>query len=152
MVKEDLHGMNLPNAADALSYAERTIDELRREVGYDNPQLIMIVQDYDQHTIWSLPFLPAVRTICHTHTISKNFCSKNFCWRLKIAKPPASWTTGGLALSPYAPVLRQQRTGCRDSVCEEDGYLHLSSPCCGYQIGDGLVPPKILARPRPVGM
>ena len=28
-VKEDRHGMNLPNAADALSHAEHTIDELR---------------------------------------------------------------------------------------------------------------------------
>jgi len=58
-VKEDLHGVSLPNAADALSYAEHTIDELRHEVGYDNPRLIMIVQDDDQLTIWSLPFLPA---------------------------------------------------------------------------------------------
>jgi hypothetical protein len=58
-VKEDLHGMSLPNAADALSYARHTIDELRCEVGYDNPRLIMIVQDNSQHTIWSLPFLPA---------------------------------------------------------------------------------------------
>jgi Domain of unknown function (DUF6894) len=58
-VKVDPHGIDLPNAADALSYAERRIIELRHELGYDNPQLIMMVQDEYRHTVWSVPFLPA---------------------------------------------------------------------------------------------
>jgi hypothetical protein len=58
-VRDDRYGTNLPNAVDALSHAEHTIDELRHELGYDNPRLVMIVQDEDQHTVWSLPFLPA---------------------------------------------------------------------------------------------
>jgi hypothetical protein len=58
-VKDDPHGTNLPNAATALSSAEQTISELRHEPGYNNPQLIMIVQDEDRHLVCSLPFLPA---------------------------------------------------------------------------------------------
>jgi hypothetical protein len=58
-VKEDPHGTNLPNAAAALSCAEHTISELRHEFGYNNPQLIMVVQDEDRRSVWSLPFLPA---------------------------------------------------------------------------------------------
>jgi hypothetical protein len=58
-VKDDPHGTDLPNAADALSYAEHKISDLRHELGYDNPQLIMIVEDKDRHSVWSLPFLPA---------------------------------------------------------------------------------------------
>ena len=58
-VRDDPHGTDLPNVADALSYAEHKISDLRHEPGYDNPQLIMIVQDEDRHAVWSLPFLPA---------------------------------------------------------------------------------------------
>jgi hypothetical protein len=58
-IKDDPHGTNLPNAAAALSCAEHTISEMRRESGYNNPQLMMIVQDEDRYTVWSLPFLPA---------------------------------------------------------------------------------------------
>jgi hypothetical protein len=58
-VKDDPHGTDLPNVADALSYAEHKISDLRHELGYDNPQLIMIVEDADRHSVWSLPFLPA---------------------------------------------------------------------------------------------
>jgi hypothetical protein len=49
----------LPNAADPLSYAEHKIGDLRHEPGYDNPRLIMVVQDEHQHSVWLLPFLPA---------------------------------------------------------------------------------------------
>ena len=59
MVKDDPHGTDLPNVADALFYAERSITELRHELGYDNPRPIMIVQDKDRHSVWSLPFRPA---------------------------------------------------------------------------------------------
>jgi hypothetical protein len=58
-VKDDPHGTNLPNVAAVLSHAERIISERRYEFGYDNPQLIMIVQDEYRHSVWSLPFLPA---------------------------------------------------------------------------------------------
>jgi hypothetical protein len=58
-VTADPHGTNLLNDADALSCAERTITELCHEPRYENPQLMMIVQDEDRHLVWSLPFLPA---------------------------------------------------------------------------------------------
>jgi hypothetical protein len=58
-VRDDPDGTNLPNAASALSCAEHKISELGHEFGYNNPQLIMIVQDEDRHAVWSLPFLPA---------------------------------------------------------------------------------------------
>ena len=58
-VKDDARGTNLPNARDALFYAERKISELRHELGYDNPRLVMIVQDEGGHSVWSLPFRPA---------------------------------------------------------------------------------------------
>jgi hypothetical protein len=58
-VRNDPRGTNLPNATEALSYAEQTISELRHEFDYDNPRLMMIVQDEARHFIWSLPFLPA---------------------------------------------------------------------------------------------
>jgi hypothetical protein len=58
-IYDDPHGTDLPNAANALSYAEHRIIELRHEAGYGNPQLIMMVQDKDRHSVWSLPFLPA---------------------------------------------------------------------------------------------
>ena len=58
-IKVDPRGTNLPNAADALSCAEHTISDLRHEFGYENPQLIMIVEDEDRHFVWSLPLRPA---------------------------------------------------------------------------------------------
>jgi hypothetical protein len=58
-VKDDPHGTDLPDAAAALFFAEHTISELRHGFGYNDPQLIMIVQDEGRHSVWSLPFLPA---------------------------------------------------------------------------------------------
>jgi hypothetical protein len=58
-VRDDPRGTDLPNVAEALSYAEHKINDLRHEPGYDNPRLIMIVQDEHHHPVWSLPFLPA---------------------------------------------------------------------------------------------
>ena len=58
-VRDDPRGTDLPNVAEALSYAEHKISDLRHELGYDNPRLIMIVEDEDRHSVWSLPFLPA---------------------------------------------------------------------------------------------
>jgi hypothetical protein len=58
-VRDDPRGTDLPNVAEALSYAEHKISDLRHEPGYDNPRLIMIVQDEHQHSVWALPFLPA---------------------------------------------------------------------------------------------
>jgi hypothetical protein len=58
-VRDDPQGTDLPHAADALSYAEHKISDLRHEPGYDNPRLMMIVQDERRHSVWSLPFLPA---------------------------------------------------------------------------------------------
>ena len=43
-IKEDPHGMYLPNVAAALSYAERRMGELQNESTYD-PGLMMIVKD-----------------------------------------------------------------------------------------------------------
>jgi hypothetical protein len=48
----------LPDVAAALSYAEHTIQELRKESGYkDDLALMMIVKDHNQ-TVLSLPFFP----------------------------------------------------------------------------------------------
>jgi len=33
---------------------------MRHEFGYNNPQLIMIVQDEDRHSVRSLPFRPGL--------------------------------------------------------------------------------------------
>jgi hypothetical protein len=56
--EDDLHGTNLPNVAAALSYAERTITELRAEIGYDESNLMMIIEDESRRTLLALPFAP----------------------------------------------------------------------------------------------
>ena len=58
-VKDDPHGTNLPDIAAALSNAERKIQELRKESGYnDDTTLMMIVKDDAGRTVLSLPFFP----------------------------------------------------------------------------------------------
>ncbi len=57
--EDDPHGTILPNDAAALSYAERTIAELQKEEGYDDPGLMMIVRNDKHRMVWSIPFLPA---------------------------------------------------------------------------------------------
>ncbi len=57
-VKNDPDGVNLPDAAAALSYARHKIRDLRRESGYNDPALMMIVKDEARHMVWSLPFFP----------------------------------------------------------------------------------------------
>ena len=58
-VKDDARGTNLPDFVAALSNAERKIQELRKESGYNNdPSLIMIVKDDAGQTVLSLPFFP----------------------------------------------------------------------------------------------
>jgi uncharacterized protein DUF6894 len=56
-IKNDLAGVELPDDAAALSYAERKIQELRKH-GYDDPALMMIVKDEARQIILSLPFFP----------------------------------------------------------------------------------------------
>jgi len=46
----------LPDFAAALSNAERKIRELRKESGYNDPTLMMIVKDEAGQTVLSLPF------------------------------------------------------------------------------------------------
>jgi len=49
----------LQDIAAALSNAERKIQELRKESGYNNdPTLMMIVKDEGRQTVLSLPFFP----------------------------------------------------------------------------------------------
>jgi hypothetical protein len=48
----------MPDVAAALSNAERKIGELRKESGYNDPTLMMIVKDEAGHTVLSLPFFP----------------------------------------------------------------------------------------------
>ena len=57
-VKDDPRGTNLPDVAAALSNAERKIRELRKESGYNDPTLMMIVKDEAGQTVLSLPFFP----------------------------------------------------------------------------------------------
>jgi hypothetical protein len=57
-VEGDPDGTYLPDAAAALSYAEHTIQELRKQNRYkDDLSLMMIVTDHNQ-TVLSLPFFP----------------------------------------------------------------------------------------------
>jgi hypothetical protein len=58
-VKDDPRGTNLPDCAAALSNAARKIRELRKESGYNDPTLMMmIVKDEAGQTVLSLPFFP----------------------------------------------------------------------------------------------
>jgi hypothetical protein len=51
-IKHDPHGMSLLDVAAALSNAERKIQELRKESGYNNdPTLMMIVKDQAGQTV-----------------------------------------------------------------------------------------------------
>jgi hypothetical protein len=59
VIEDDPHGTILPDTPAALSYAERTIRDLRGEGGYNDPLLIMIVKDESNHRVLSLPFLAA---------------------------------------------------------------------------------------------
>ena len=56
--EDDPHGTILSNDAEALSYAERTIVQLRKENAYDDPAMTMVVQNAMREMIWSIPFLP----------------------------------------------------------------------------------------------
>ena len=55
-VRDDPHGTDLPDVATALSHAERTIRQLRKESGYNDPALI--VKDEARQMVLALPFFP----------------------------------------------------------------------------------------------
>jgi hypothetical protein len=57
-VENDPDGAYLPDVAAALSYAEATIRELRKKTGWNDPALMMHVQDQARRTVLSLPFFP----------------------------------------------------------------------------------------------
>jgi hypothetical protein len=57
--QDDPDGTILPNEAAALSYAERIVESLRQESGYNNPGLMMFVRNERQQIVLSIPFLPA---------------------------------------------------------------------------------------------
>jgi hypothetical protein len=57
-VEDDPDGTYLPDVAAALSYAEYTIRELRKQIGYNDLALMMIVTDQARRTVLSLPFFP----------------------------------------------------------------------------------------------
>jgi hypothetical protein len=57
-LEDDPHGTDLPNIEAALSYAERSINELRSETGFVDPGWMMIVEDDAHRTVLSLPFFP----------------------------------------------------------------------------------------------
>ena len=61
-VEDDPAGTDLPDVAAALSYAEYTIQELRKKSDYstydNDPALMMIVKDQVRQTVLSLPFFP----------------------------------------------------------------------------------------------
>ncbi len=57
-VRDDPHGTDLPDVATALSHAERTIRQLRKESGYNDPALMMVVKDEARQTVLALPFFP----------------------------------------------------------------------------------------------
>jgi hypothetical protein len=51
----------LPDVAAALSYAEYTIRELRKNSSRNNSALMMVVQDQARQTVLFLPFFPALK-------------------------------------------------------------------------------------------
>jgi len=53
---DDPDGTPLPNKEAALAYAERIVRELKEAGGYDDPDLMMIVQDSAGETIFSIAF------------------------------------------------------------------------------------------------
>ena len=57
-VKDDPDGTYLQDVAAALSYAEHTIQELRKKSGYDDLALMMFVMDQCGKRVLSLPFWP----------------------------------------------------------------------------------------------
>ena len=58
-VESDPDGAYLPDAGDALAYADHTIRELRKQSGYgDDLSLMMIVKDQAGQPVLSLPFFP----------------------------------------------------------------------------------------------
>jgi hypothetical protein len=57
-VENDPDGTYLPDVVAALSYAESTIQELRKKSGWNDPALMMFVQDQARQTVLSLPFFP----------------------------------------------------------------------------------------------
>jgi hypothetical protein len=58
-VENDHAATYLPDVAAALSYAEDTIRELRKQNGYkDDLSLTMMVRDQAGQTVLSLPFFP----------------------------------------------------------------------------------------------
>jgi hypothetical protein len=58
-VEDDPAGTYLPDAEAALSYAEYTIQELRKKSCYkDDLALMMLVKDQARQTVLSLPFFP----------------------------------------------------------------------------------------------
>ena len=58
-VEDDPAGTYLSDEAAALSYAEYTIRELRKQNGYkDDLALMMMVKDQAGQTVLSLPFFP----------------------------------------------------------------------------------------------
>ena len=57
-VEDDPLGTYLPDVAAALSYAEYTIQELRKKSSYNDQTLMMIVEDQARQMVLSLPFFP----------------------------------------------------------------------------------------------
>jgi hypothetical protein len=60
-VEDDPDGIDLPDAAVALSHAEYTIRELRKKSSYtynNDPALMMFVTNQSGRTVLSLPFFP----------------------------------------------------------------------------------------------
>jgi hypothetical protein len=49
----------LPSDAAALSNAEQMLARLKKENGYDDPGMTMIVQNEIRDMVWSIPLLPA---------------------------------------------------------------------------------------------
>lgn len=57
VVEEDPHGTDLPDVAAALSYAEHSVCELRKDSNCD-AALMMVVQDQARQPVWFVPFFP----------------------------------------------------------------------------------------------
>ena len=66
----DPDGITLADDEAAISYAERTISELKAEEGYEAPDLKMLVKDESRRTMVTIPFSPTkVSALGKSHAV-----------------------------------------------------------------------------------
>ena len=80
-VEDDPDGIDLPDAAAALSHAEHIIRELRKKSGYNDLALMMFVTDQSGRTVLSLPFFPGCIPFARDEARRISPACRNWCER-----------------------------------------------------------------------